>query len=166
LAGIGLSESQASERKEKHQSNRGEAAGHHSSDLLGPASRETSTNMATGHGVFRLSVINPRLYAAGGDRGLATEGARCGYLVEQTVADLGRSLDEQDEPERHRTRSRVHASRRQGTEQHRSIRHRADATNDWIVSPPHVMVLYQDLKMPYAHLMVPVSATKMATTAK
>jgi hypothetical protein len=39
-------------------------------------------------------------------------------------------------------------------------------TNDWIVSPPHVMVLYQDLKMPYAHLMVPVSATKMATTAK
>jgi hypothetical protein len=60
------------------------------------------------------------------------------------------------------------------------------ATNDWIVSPPHVMVLYQDLKMldsfptdpmnggpwvmwkgtPYAHLMVPVSALKMASTPK
>ena len=57
------------------------------------------------------------------------------------------------------------------------------ATNDWVVSPPHVMVLYQDLKMldgfptdpkgggpwvmwkgtPYAHLMVPVSGTKAAT---
>ena len=55
-------------------------------------------------------------------------------------------------------------------------------TNNWIVSPPHVMVLYQDLKLldsfstdpanggpwvmwkgtPYAHLMVPVSLTKTA----
>jgi hypothetical protein len=56
------------------------------------------------------------------------------------------------------------------------------ATNDWIVSPPHIMVLYADLKVldsfptdpktggpwvmwkgtPYAHLMVPVSPTKAA----
>jgi hypothetical protein len=56
-------------------------------------------------------------------------------------------------------------------------------TNDWVLSPPHVMVLYQDLTMldafptdpknggpwvmwkgtPYAHLMVPVSTTKAAT---
>jgi hypothetical protein len=55
-------------------------------------------------------------------------------------------------------------------------------TNDWIVSPPHIMVLYEDLKLldafptdpksggpwvmwkgtPYAHLMVPVSPTKGA----
>lgn len=55
-------------------------------------------------------------------------------------------------------------------------------TNDWIVSPPHIMVLYADLKMldafptdpkgggpwvmwkgtPYAHLMVPISPTKTA----
>jgi hypothetical protein len=55
--------------------------------------------------------------------------------------------------------------------------------NDWVVSPPHIMVLYEDLKMldafptdptnggawvmwkgtPYAHLMVPVSVTKTAT---
>lgn len=55
--------------------------------------------------------------------------------------------------------------------------------NNWVVSPPHIMVLYQDLKMldafstdpksggpwvmwkgtPYAHLMVPVSGTKAAT---
>jgi hypothetical protein len=53
------------------------------------------------------------------------------------------------------------------------------ATNQWVVSPPHIMVLYQDLKLldafptdpksggpwvmwkgtPYAHLMVPVSPT-------
>jgi hypothetical protein len=57
------------------------------------------------------------------------------------------------------------------------------ATNDWVVSPPHIMVLYEDLKLldafptdpkgggpwvmwkgtPYAHLMVPVSP---ATAAK
>ena len=56
------------------------------------------------------------------------------------------------------------------------------AKNDWVVSPPHIMMLYQDLKMldafptdpksggpwvmwkgtPYAHLMVPVSGTKVA----
>ena len=54
--------------------------------------------------------------------------------------------------------------------------------NNWVVSPAHIMVLYQDLKMldafptdpksggpwvmwkgtPYAHLMVPVSGTKVA----
>ena len=58
----------------------------------------------------------------------------------------------------------------------------ATATNQWVVAPPHVMVLYQDPKMleaypmdpksggpwvmwkgtPYAHLMVPVSPTKAA----
>jgi hypothetical protein len=56
------------------------------------------------------------------------------------------------------------------------------ATNNWVVSPPHIMVLYADLKMldafptdpntggpwvmwkgtPYAHLMVPVAPTKTA----
>lgn len=56
------------------------------------------------------------------------------------------------------------------------------ANNDWVVSPPHIMVVYQDLKMldafptdpksggpwvmwkgtPYAHLMVPVSPSKAA----
>ncbi len=59
--------------------------------------------------------------------------------------------------------------------------------NDWVVAPPHVMVLYEDLKMldafptdpkvggpwvmwkgtPYAHLMVPTSVSqgvKMAAT--
>jgi hypothetical protein len=56
-------------------------------------------------------------------------------------------------------------------------------TNGWVVSPPHIMVLYADLKMldayptdpktggpwvmwkgtPYAHLMVPVAPTKTAT---
>jgi hypothetical protein len=56
------------------------------------------------------------------------------------------------------------------------------ATNDWVVSPPHIMVLYADLKMldafptdpntggpwvmwkgtPYAHLMVPVAPSKAA----
>jgi hypothetical protein len=56
------------------------------------------------------------------------------------------------------------------------------ANNDWVVAPPHIMVLYEDLKMldafptdpksggpwvmwkgtPYAHLMVPVSGTKVA----
>jgi hypothetical protein len=55
-------------------------------------------------------------------------------------------------------------------------------TNEWVVSPPHIMVVYQDLKMldafptdpksggpwvmwkgtPYAHLMVPVSPTQTA----
>lgn len=60
------------------------------------------------------------------------------------------------------------------------------ATNQWVVAPSHVMVLYGDLKMldafptdpknggpwvmwkgtPYAHLMVPVSETKMAKMAK
>jgi len=59
----------------------------------------------------------------------------------------------------------------------------ATASNQWVISPPHIMVLYQDLKLldayptdpktggpwvmwkgtPYAHVMVPVSATKMAT---
>jgi len=58
------------------------------------------------------------------------------------------------------------------------------ADNNWVVTPPHIMVLYEDLKMldafptdpknggpwvmwkgtPYAHLMVPVSPTKTATT--
>jgi hypothetical protein len=57
------------------------------------------------------------------------------------------------------------------------------ATNAWVVSPSHIMVLYQDLKMldgfptdpknggpwvmwkgtPYAHLMVPVAPEKVAT---
>ena len=57
------------------------------------------------------------------------------------------------------------------------------ATNQWVVSPAHIMVLYQDPKMldayptdpknggpwvmwkgtPYAHVMVPVSLTKAAT---
>jgi hypothetical protein len=57
------------------------------------------------------------------------------------------------------------------------------ANNQWVVAPPHVMVLFQDLKMldayptdpknggpwvmwkgtPYAHVMVPVSLTKAAT---
>jgi len=57
------------------------------------------------------------------------------------------------------------------------------AYNQWVVSPPHIMVLYADLKMldafltdpksggpwvmwkgtPYAHLMVPVSPNKAAT---
>jgi hypothetical protein len=57
------------------------------------------------------------------------------------------------------------------------------ASNQWVVSPPHIMVLYQDLKMldafptdpknggpwvmwkgtPYAHVMVPVAETKAAT---
>jgi hypothetical protein len=57
------------------------------------------------------------------------------------------------------------------------------ASNQWVVSPPHIMVLYQDPKQldayptdpktggpwvmwkgtPYAHLMVPVSEKKMAT---
>jgi len=56
------------------------------------------------------------------------------------------------------------------------------ATNSWVVSPPHIMVLFPDPKIldsyptdpkmggpsvmwkgtPYAHLMVPVSATQMA----
>ena len=56
------------------------------------------------------------------------------------------------------------------------------ASNDWVVAPPHIMMLYQDLKMldafptdpksggpwvmwkgtPYAHLMVPVSGTQLA----
>ena len=56
------------------------------------------------------------------------------------------------------------------------------ATNNWVVSPPHIMVLYGDLKLldafptdpnsggpwvmwkgtPYAHLMVPVAPTKTA----
>jgi hypothetical protein len=56
------------------------------------------------------------------------------------------------------------------------------ATNDWVVAPPHIMVLYADLKLldafptdpksggpwvmwkgtPYAHLMVPVSPSMMA----
>ena len=62
------------------------------------------------------------------------------------------------------------------------------AGNDWVVSPPHIMVLYEDLKMldafptdprtggpwvmwkgtPYAHLMVPVAPGKTAkmTAAK
>ena len=59
----------------------------------------------------------------------------------------------------------------------------ATADNQWVVAPPHIMVLYQDPKMldayptdwkgggpwvmwkgtPYAHLMVPVSPTKAAT---
>ena len=59
----------------------------------------------------------------------------------------------------------------------------ATADNQWVVAPPHIMVLYQDPKMldayptdwksggpwvmwkgtPYAHLMVPVSPTKVAT---
>jgi hypothetical protein len=59
------------------------------------------------------------------------------------------------------------------------------ADNQWVVSPPHIMVLYQDPKMldayptdpkgggpwvmwkgtPYAHVMVPVSPTKAATMA-
>ena len=59
----------------------------------------------------------------------------------------------------------------------------ATADNQWVVAPPHVMVLYQDPKMlnayptdpksggpwvmwkgtPYAHVMVPVSPTKAAT---
>jgi hypothetical protein len=58
----------------------------------------------------------------------------------------------------------------------------ASASNHWVVSPPHIMVLYQDPKQldsypddpktggpwvmwkgsPYAHLMVPVSEKKMA----
>ena len=57
------------------------------------------------------------------------------------------------------------------------------ANNEWVVAPPHIMVLYQDAKMldayptdpksggpwvmwkgtPYAHVMVPVSLTKAAT---
>jgi len=57
------------------------------------------------------------------------------------------------------------------------------ADNQWVVAPPHIMVLYQDPKMldayptdpksggpwvmwkgtPYAHVMVPVSLTKAAT---
>ena len=57
------------------------------------------------------------------------------------------------------------------------------ASNQWVVSPPHIMVLYADMKAldayptdpksggpwvmfkgtPYAHLMVPVSPTKTAT---
>ncbi len=57
------------------------------------------------------------------------------------------------------------------------------ADNQWVVAPPHIMVLYQDPKMldafptdpksggpwvmwkgtPYAHVMVPVSPTKAAT---
>jgi len=57
------------------------------------------------------------------------------------------------------------------------------ADNQWVVSPPHIMVLYQDPKMldayptdpksggpwvmwkgtPYAHVMVPISPTKAAT---
>ena len=60
----------------------------------------------------------------------------------------------------------------------------ATTDNQWVVAPPHVMVLYQDPKMldafptdpksggpwvmwkgtPYAHVMVPVSANKSATT--
>ena len=56
------------------------------------------------------------------------------------------------------------------------------ATNNWVVTPPHIMVLYADLKMldafptdpssggpwvmwkgtPYAHLMVPVATVKAA----
>jgi hypothetical protein len=59
-------------------------------------------------------------------------------------------------------------------------------SNDWVVSPPHIMVLYQDLKMldafstdpksggpwvmwkgtPYAHLMVPVSVAAGASMPK
>ncbi len=61
---------------------------------------------------------------------------------------------------------------------------RATADNQWVVTPSHVMVLYPDPKMldayptdpksggpwvmwkgtPYAHVMVPVSPTKAATT--
>jgi len=57
------------------------------------------------------------------------------------------------------------------------------ADNQWVIAPPHIMVLYQDPKMldayptnpksggpwvmwkgtPYAHVMVPVSLTKAAT---
>jgi hypothetical protein len=60
------------------------------------------------------------------------------------------------------------------------------ATNDWVVSPPHIMVLYSDLTMldafstdpqnggpwvmwkgtPYAHVMVPVSSSKEAMLAR
>ena len=61
----------------------------------------------------------------------------------------------------------------------------ATSNNQWVVAPPHVMVLYQDPSMleafptdpknggpcvmwkgtPYAHVMVPVSSTKSATTS-
>jgi len=57
------------------------------------------------------------------------------------------------------------------------------AKNQWVVSPPHIMLIYQDLKMldvyptdpmnggpwvmwkgtPYAHVMVPVASVKTAT---
>jgi hypothetical protein len=57
------------------------------------------------------------------------------------------------------------------------------SSNEWVVSPPHIMVLYTDPKMldvyptdpknggpwvmwkgtPYAHLMVPVAAKQVAT---
>jgi hypothetical protein len=57
------------------------------------------------------------------------------------------------------------------------------ADNQWVVSPPHIMVLYQDRKIldayptdpksggpwvmwkstPYAHVMVPLSPTKAAS---
>jgi hypothetical protein len=60
------------------------------------------------------------------------------------------------------------------------------ADNQWVVAPPHIMVLYQDPKMldsyptdpksggpwvmwkgtPYAHVMVPVSSTKAAMMSK
>ena len=60
------------------------------------------------------------------------------------------------------------------------------ADNQWVVAPPHIMVLYQDSKMldsyptdpksggpwvmwkgtPYAHVMVPVSPTKAAMMSK
>jgi hypothetical protein len=62
----------------------------------------------------------------------------------------------------------------------------ATADNQWVVSPPHIMVLFQDPKMldayptdwkgggpwvmwkgtPYAHLMVPVSPTKAVISSK
>jgi len=58
--------------------------------------------------------------------------------------------------------------------------------NEWVIAPPHIMVLYQDPKMldsyrtdpksggpwvmwkgtPYAHLMVPISFTREATMSK
>ena len=60
------------------------------------------------------------------------------------------------------------------------------ADNQWVVSPPHMMVLYQDPKMldayptdpmsggpwamwkgtPYAHVMVPASTSKTAKMPK
>ena len=103
---------------------------------------------------------------------------RRSHVRRSVVLGPPRSLDDQERSTPDHGRHRLHAAWRQGCEQYRPLCDGSNRHNNWIVSPPHIMIAVPNPQQldafttdphsggpwvmwkgtPYAHLMVPTAA--------